>query len=307
GRLVDDLLDLSRITQGRIALKREPVELGGAVLLALESVQPLLTAKEHELTVVGSLTPLHVSGDRSRLVQAIANVLTNAAKYTEAGGRVRVALSEADGDAVIEVSDTGAGIPPELLPHVFDLFVQGQRTADRAQGGLGIGLSVVRRLVQLHGGSVAARSEGAGKGTTVEIRLPLSSPPTAPAERPAPGRRSNGRRMLVVDDNADAADSLAEILRLNGFDAWTAYDGHQALDRLRETHVDVVLLDIGLPGMDGYEVARRVREEHGALVLVAITGYGQAADVQRAKDAGFNAHITKPVEFDELARVLSQL
>jgi PAS domain S-box-containing protein len=308
GRLVDDLLDLSRITQGRIALEREPVELGGSILLALESVQPLFTAKEHDLTVVGSLTPLYVNGDRSRLVQAIANVLTNAGKYTEPCGRIRVVLGQADGDAVIEVSDDGPGIAPELLPQVFDLFVQGQRTVDRAQGGLGIGLSVVRRLVQMHGGSVSVHSEGVGKGTTVEIRLPLSSAPAAAAaERPSQKRRPNGRRMLVVDDNADAADSLAEILRLNGHDAQTAYDGRQALERLRAARVDVVLLDIGLPEMDGYEVARRVRAEHGALALVAITGYGQAADVQRAKDAGFDAHITKPVAFDELARVLAQL
>jgi PAS domain S-box-containing protein len=307
GRLVDDLLDLSRITQGRIALERESVELGASILLALESVQPLFTAKEHELTVVGNTSPLYVHGDRSRLVQAIANVLTNAGKYTEPGGRIRVALSQADDDAVIEVSDNGAGIAPELLPQVFNLFVQGQRTADRAQGGLGIGLSVVRRLVHLHCGSVSVRSEGLGKGTTVEIRLPLSRAPAGPTERPASKRQPSGRRMLVVDDNADAADSLAEILRLNGHDAQTAYDGRQALERLRAAHVDVVLLDIGLPEMDGYEVARRLRAEHGGLALVAITGYGQAADVQRAKDAGFDAHITKPVAFDELARVLARL
>jgi CheY-like chemotaxis protein len=193
------------------------------------------------------------------------------------------------------------------LPQVFNLFVQGQRTADRAQGGLGIGLSVVRRLVHLHCGSVSVRSEGLGKGTTVEIRLPLSRAPAGPTERPASKRQPSGRRMLVVDDNADAADSLAEILRLNGHDAQTAYDGRQALERLRAAHVDVVLLDIGLPEMDGYEVARRLRAEHGGLALVAITGYGQAADVQRAKDAGFDAHITKPVAFDELARVLARL
>ncbi len=307
GKLVDDLLDLSRISQGLIELKQEPVELGSAIALALESVEPLVRAKRHEVVNVGSDVPLYAHGDLSRIVQAISNVITNAAKYTEVGGQIEVTLERVGRDAVIAIADNGTGIPPELLPNIFDLFVQGSRTADRAEGGLGIGLSVVRRLVEMHGGQVAAASDGVGRGSKFQIRLPLSS---APAQRAAPladRRRTDARRVLVVDDNADAADSLAALLRISGHDADTAYTGRDALERMRRSHADVVLLDIGLPEMDGYEVARRIRAEHGGLVLVAVTGYGQAADVQRAEDAGFDAHITKPVAFEDLQRVLAEL
>ena len=308
GTLVDDLLDLSSITQGRIELKREPVELGSVIALALESVEPLVRAKRHKVVNTGSAAPLYVNGDLSRIVQALSNVLTNAAKYTEEGGRIEVTLIERGESAMIEVTDNGAGISPELLPKIFDLFVQGHRASDRSQGGLGIGLSVVRRLVEMHGGAVSAASEGTGRGSTFKIGLPLASAPTLQRAAASHGeRRTNARRVLVVDDNTDAADSLAALLRLSGQEADAAYTGRDALERMRASHADVVLLDIGLPEMDGYEVARRIRAEHGAIVVVALTGYGQAADVQRAADAGFNAHITKPVAFEELQRVLAEL
>jgi signal transduction histidine kinase/CheY-like chemotaxis protein len=307
GKLVDDLLDLSRISQGRIELQREPVELGSAIALALESVEPLVRTKRHEVLNAGSTVPLYVNGDPSRIVQAISNVITNAAKYTEAGGRIEVTLEQEGQSAVIAIADNGVGMSPELLPNVFDLFVQGSRTAERSEGGLGIGLSLVRRLVEMHGGQVAAASDGVGCGSTFQIRLPLSSAPAPSVAAWSGERRIDLRRVLVVDDNADAADSLAALLRISGHDAETAYTGRDALERMRRSHADVVLLDIGLPEMDGYEVARRIRAEHGALVLVAVTGYGQAADVRRAEDAGFDAHITKPVAFEELQRVLAEL
>jgi PAS domain S-box-containing protein len=306
-RLVDDLLDLSRISQGRIELQRRSLELGAVTQLAIESVAPLISARGHEVVTVACAAPLYVDGDTSRIVQAIGNVLTNAAKYTEPGGRIRVTLERAKDDAVVEVSDNGMGIAAELLPNIFDLFVQGERTADRAQGGLGIGLSVVRRLVEMHGGQVSATSAGPGAGSTFRIRLPLSDRPVPATPARRIDRHIDAQRVLVVDDNADAADSLAELLRMRGHEAQAAYDGRDALERLRLMPADIVLLDIGLPEMDGYEVASRIRDEHAAITLVAITGYGQASDVRRAVDAGFDAHITKPVAFDELERVLSQL
>ena len=306
-KLVDDLLDLSRITQGRIELKHQPVELGRAIALALESVEPLVHAKEHEVVNVHAPGPLWVQGDLSRIVQAISNVLTNAAKYTEAGGRIEVVLKQVGQDVIIDITDNGAGISPELLPKIFGLFVQGDRAADRSQGGLGIGLSVVRRLVEMHGGFVSAASEGLGRGSTFRLRLPLSSAPAMRQAASVGGGQTDSRRVLIVDDNTDAADSLAALLRMTGYEVDAAYTGRDALERMRAVHTDVVLLDIGLPEMDGYEVARRIRAEHGALVLVALTGYGQAADVQRAEDAGFDAHITKPVSFEKLQRVLAEL
>ena len=306
-RLVDDLLDISRITKGAVELVRAPVSLARAVSHSAEAAQPLLEERGHRLSL-DLAEELVVDADIHRLVQVIANLLTNAAKYTPDGGHIALAVHGDGSHARITVHDNGVGIPPELLPHVFDMFVQGQRSADRSQGGLGIGLSVVRRLVELHAGSVSVASDGPGRGTTVQIRLPLSSVPASRAEPPPTPRRSaNGRRMLVVDDNVDAADSLAQLLRLNGHEAETAYDGRQALERMRARHVDVVLLDIGLPGMDGYEVARRMRAEHGSIGLVAVTGYGQASDVENAKSAGFDAHITKPAEIEELERVLTRI
>jgi CheY-like chemotaxis protein/two-component sensor histidine kinase len=306
-RLVDDLLDVSRISLGRIELQRETFELGDAVQHALEAVQPQIVAKQQRVTNHASPAPLYVEGDRARIVQAVSNVLANAAKYTQPGGRIRVTVLAEGESAVVEIADDGIGIPADLLPKVFDLFVQADRAADRAQGGLGIGLSVVRRLVEMHGGQVSAASEGSGSGSTFKIRLPLArafESPSVDGLRTAP--HPAGQRVLVVDDNADAADSLAALLQIAGHEAIAAYGAHEALERAGEFRAEVVLLDIGLPEMDGYEVARRLRERYRTLVLVALTGYGQEADVRRAKDAGFDAHITKPVSFEELQRVLSE-
>jgi signal transduction histidine kinase len=304
-RLVDDLLDMSRITQDRIDLQREPFDLTDAVALAIESVQPLLSKKGQEVALDASAEPLHVEGDLARIVQSLVNLLTNASKYSHTGGRVEVALRREGREAVIDVADDGVGISADMLPKVFELFVQADRGLDRSQGGLGIGLSVARRLVQMHGGEVEAASEGIGKGSTFRIRLPLIDPPAAGAERPAEVV-VRPRRVLVVDDNADAADSLAQLLALQGHETEAVHGPRQAIERARGFAPDVVLLDIGLPEMDGYEVARRLRADGTAAALVALTGYGQAEDVQRARDAGFDAHLTKPVAFSDLLRVLEE-
>jgi PAS domain S-box-containing protein len=304
-RLVDDLLDVSRITQGRIELKRRSVQLTEIIGHALEIVDPLFRERRHRVLVTGH-APLRVHGDAERLVQCVANVLTNAAKYTDRDGRIEVGLREDGTEAVITMKDDGAGIAPELLPHVFDLFVQSARTLDRSQGGLGIGLSVVKRLVEMHGGRVLAASEGVGRGSTFEIRLPLlqaDDHPAAEVQRPTPPRS----RILIVDDNQDAADSLAMMLALDGHEVRQTHAGAPALACLREFRPDVVLLDIGLPGMDGYEVARRIREQpDGASVrLIALTGYGQESDKSRTRAAGFDEHLIKPVELRNLHQALA--
>ena len=239
-------------------------------------------------------------------MQCVANVLTNAAKYTDAEGEIRVDLSEERGFAVLTVSDNGAGISAELLPRIFDLFVQGDRTLDRAHGGLGIGLSIVKRVLEMHGGEITAISPGARQGSTFVMRLPLSAE-AAPAARYPQPVKSPARRILVVDDNEDAADSLGMVLGLDGHEVIAAYTGDQALERAQAFRPDVVLLDIGLPGVDGYEVARRIRAciDLKAVCLVAVTGYGQDADKARAREAGFAHHLVKPVEFSALQRILA--
>ncbi len=305
-RLVDDLLDVARITQGRIELRREPLEIGTVIAQALESVGPLMNEKHHELAVVSSYEALYVNGDPTRLVQCVVNVLTNAAKYTDAGGKIRVQTRAEGASAVIEVSDTGAGMSPELLPRVFNLFVQSERTLDRAQGGLGIGLSVVKRLIEMHDGEVTAHSEGLGHGSTFTMRLPRIARPE-PARSEPMRREAARRRILIVDDNEDAANSLADLLRIDGHDARVAYDGPDALRCAAEFLPEVVLLDIGLPGMDGYQVASqlRARPELRSLRLVALTGYGQTEDRERARAAGFDDHLVKPMDVAALQRILA--
>jgi CheY-like chemotaxis protein/two-component sensor histidine kinase len=303
-RVVDDLLDVARIAQGRIELKRRNVQLTEIVTQAVETVDPLLKAKHHRITVVSS-RPLRVHADATRLVQCMVNILTNAAKYTDEGGEIRVESSEEAGEAVLTVTDNGPGIAPELLPHVFDLFVQSDRTLDRAQGGLGIGLSLVKRLIELHEGRVLAASPGAGQGSSFQIRLPLQSRGDErryePAAPPAPTRR-----ILIVDDNIDAANSLGMLLQLEGHEVELAYIAREALARVPVFKPELVLLDIGLPHMDGYELARRIRAlpEGTNIQLVALTGYGQAEDKARTKSAGFDEHLIKPVDFEALRRVV---
>ena len=305
-RLVDDLLDVSRITQGRIELKRQPLEIGAILAQAMETVEPLLREKRHQVSITSSYEALHVNGDAARLVQCVVNVLTNAAKFTDAGGKIRVEARAEDTAAVIEITDSGVGIPSELLPRIFNLFVQSDRTLDRSQGGLGIGLSVVKRLVEMHNGQVSARSAGAGEGATFEIRLPLiDRPSTTPKE--APPFKSPSRRILVVDDNVDSATSLALLLTLDGHQTKAVHSAQAALQFACSFKPDVILLDIGLPEMDGYEVASRLRKltELNGVLLIALTGYGQYEDRERAKTVGFDDHLVKPVEFQALERALA--
>jgi signal transduction histidine kinase len=305
-RLVDDLLDVSRITQGRVELKREPVDLANVISQAVETVEPLFRERAHDVSIVSSYRALHVNGDMTRLVQSVVNILTNAAKYTDTGGRIAL-QTRAEGElALIEISDNGAGISAELLPRVFDLFVQGDRTLDRSLGGLGIGLSVTRQLIEMHGGRVEADSPGLGGGSTFRLWLPLIDRPGSLAGDLAEPRQPP-RRVLIVDDNVDAADSLALVLQLDGHVTRTGYCARDALELAASFEPDAMLLDIGLPEMDGYEVARRIRASgHLPQVkLIALTGYGQAEDVQRAQEAGFDDHLVKPVDFDTLSRSLS--
>ena len=305
-RLVDDLLDVSRITQGRIQLQRQPVDLAAIVAQAVETVAPAIREKRHDVSVMAQRQPLYVNGDSARLVQCVVNVLANAAKYTDSGGRIRIEARVDDGNAVIAVTDTGIGISPELLPRVFDLFVQGDRTLDRAQGGLGIGLSVVHRLIEMHGGEVAARSEGVGKGSVFEIHLPYVGEPELKA---TPAQRPTGKacRILIVDDNVDSADSLAMVLKYDGHETERVYSSRDVLSKALAFKPDVVLLDIGLPDIDGYEIARRLRAapELASVRLVALTGYGQPEDKLRTRDAGFDDHLVKPVEFPALERAIA--
>jgi signal transduction histidine kinase len=307
-RLVDDLLDISRITQGRIELHREPVRLEQVIAQAVEAVDPLIHQQRHRITVVSSRKPLVVNGDPDRLVQCIGNILTNAVKYTPPNGEIRVESGEDEGQARVTIADNGVGIPADLLSHVFDLFVQGERTLDRAQGGLGVGLTIVQRLIEMHGGTITVASDGANRGTTFDIRLPLMENTQTEPKSVSPPERWT-RRILVVDDNVDGATMLATLLRLDGHEVETALSGVEALERLPAYRPDVALVDIGLPGLDGYEVARRIRASagHGIIKLIAITGYGRNEDRERARLAGFDAHLVKPVEFPALQRLLADI
>ncbi|RYZ10292.1 MAG: response regulator [Myxococcales bacterium] len=311
-RLVDDLLDVSRIASGRVELKREVVELATVASAAIELATPLFEQRQHRLMVEVPEQGLAVDVDRGRMVQVLSNLLTNSAKYTSVGGRVELRAERRDGQVQVRVSDNGVGIAPELLGSVFDLFVQGARTLDRSEGGLGLGLSLVKSLVELHGGKVFAKSDGPGHGSEFSVTLPLA--PTeqmqetarAPRVTPLPNRR---QRILLVDDNRDAADSTAQVLREVGHEVRVAYDGPSALDLSKEQAPSLALLDIGLPVMDGYELARRLREQQpsAALKLIALTGYGQKADRERSLQAGFDAHLVKPVGIDELLTLVSKL
>jgi PAS domain S-box-containing protein len=299
-RLVDDLLDVSRITSGKIALRREPVAIGAVIAQAVETARPAAESRKETLEVAVAADVGWVDGDRARLVQAVGNLLDNAIKYTEEGGHIRLsARAEAD-EVAIAVRDTGVGIPADLLPHVFDLFTQADRSLERRQGGLGIGLTLVRRLVEMHGGRVEAASEGPGRGSEFAIRLPrLALDAPVPAPPPAPDRPSGpARRVLVVDDQPDSTDSLALLLRLRGHEVRTASDGSSALEEFVRYRPEVVFLDLGLPGLSGYDVARRLRAmpEARDVRLVALTGYGTEADRERTRAVGFDVHLAKPVD-----------
>lgn len=299
-RLVDDLLDVSRITSGKIALRREPVAIAAVIAQAVEIARPPAESRKETLEAEVAAGVGWVDGDQARLVQTVGNLLDNAIKYTEEGGHIRLtAHAEAD-EIVIAVRDTGVGIAADLLPYVFDLFTQADRSLERRQGGLGIGLTLVRRLVEMHGGRVEAASEGPGRGSEFTIRLPrLALEAPAPAPAPAPDRPAGpARRVLVVDDQPDSTDSLALILRLRGHEVRTASDGSSALEEFARYRPEVVFLDLGLPGMSGYDVARRLRAmpEARDVRLVAVTGYGTEADRERTRAAGFDVHLAKPVD-----------
>ncbi len=311
-RLVDDLLEVSRITRGQIELRKEPVELHAILHSAVETSRPLIEAARHQLALALPSEPLAVEADPVRLSQVIANLLNNAAKYTEEGGQIRLAAWREGEEVVVSVGDSGLGIPVEMLPHVFDMFAQADGMRRRAQGGLGIGLTLARRLVELHEGRIEARSAGSGQGSEFLVRLPLLRAGRAAAVAPGEGgSRATGLsalRILVVDDNRDAADSLGLVLRLLGAETKVAYDGPSALQVLGAFRPTVVFVDIGMPGMDGHEVARRVRQrpEGREVVLVALTGWGQEEDRRRSRAAGFDHHLTKPVDPQELQHLLGR-
>jgi PAS domain S-box-containing protein len=303
-RLIDDLLDVARITQGRIELRTQQVPVRSCIESAIEMVEPLVRARGQQLLLTQPLESLYVTGDRERLGQCISNLLVNAVKYTNPGGEIRVRHYCAADQAVIEIADSGVGIAPELLPHIFELFVQGDRTLDRSQGGLGVGLAICKQLIEMHRGTITAHSEGVGRGATFEIRLPLTEAP-AQAENGSRVQAGGARRVLIVDDNQDAADSLAVVLRFEGHETSVAYSAQSAIEAVSASKPEFVLLDIGLPNMDGYEVARRIRASGASARIIALTGYGQREDRQRSADAGFAAHLVKPVDIGMLVSMLS--
>jgi PAS domain S-box-containing protein len=309
-RLVEDLLDVSRVTSGRIRILAAPLELNTLVQLATEAARPGIEALGHTLELRLPPGSTFVVGDATRLTQVVTNLLSNAAKYTPRGGLIEVTLARDGGVATLQVTDSGMGMSEALMKRAFDPFVQGSRGLDRSGGGLGIGLTLVRRIAELHGGTAAVASAGAGLGTRITVTLPLAAQPVAsgsPASPTAAAPVAHRRRILVVDDNRDAADSLAELLRLTGHDVSLAHDGEKALAIAESLRPDAVLLDLGLPGMDGFEVARRLRASPALARtrLIALTGYGQASDRRATANAGFEAHLVKPVDFAELERLLA--
>ena len=311
-RLVDDLLDVARITRGRINLSREPTELAVLIARAVETVQPLIQARGHEFTSEIPAATLRINADPLRLTQAFGNVLGNAAKYTERGGRISLTVCRQGTDVEIRVRDTGVGIPAEQLPRIFDLFTQVR--SDHSQSGLGIGLALVRRLLQMHGGTITAHSEGPGQGTEFLIRLPLLPETTqsANAEKSTTGTEDAPpvrRRILVADDNADALETLATVLELGGHEVFSAANGSLALESAERHLPEVALLDIGMPLLDGYEVARRIRAQAWGkrITLVALTGWGQDSDRRRSQEAGFDSHLVKPLDLDKLTQLLARL
>jgi PAS domain S-box-containing protein len=311
-RLIDDLLDLSRITRGKIQLRKQPVDLAQVIQSAVESSRPAIDAAGHELAVSLPEKPVIIEADPTRLSQVLLNLLNNAAKYTEPHGKIWVSAKVQGDQLAISVRDTGVGIPSEMLPNIFEMFAQVDRSLERSQGGLGIGLSLVRGLVRLHGGTVTARSEGPGRGSEFVIRLPLPAVPPAGVMARAPAQASSmahvePRRILVVDDNVDGARSLEKLLKMLGHEVAVTHDGYAALDEARRFRPDIVILDIGLPGMNGYEVARHLRKmpEMRDMLLVAMTGWGKDEDRRKSMEAGFNAHLVKPVELPDLQALLS--
>ena len=306
-RLIDDLLDISRISHGKVGLRPERISLASVVESALEAVRPLLHSRQHVLDVVLPEESVLLQGDPVRLAQILTNLLSNAARYTEPGGNVRVEAVREGGTVAVQVVDSGIGIPEAALPDIFAMFSQVSEEPAAVRGGLGIGLALAKQLTELHGGSLNAASDGPGRGSTFTLRLPIDAGAAGQPELPAPGRpvRVTPRRILVVDDNVDAARTLAELLTLDGHEAHVAHDGPSAVESARRLRPDVAILDIGLPGFSGFEVARRLREEPSlaGLFLVALSGWVQPADLVRSREAGFDHHLAKPVRVATLERL----
>ncbi len=309
-RLVDDLLDVSRISRGQIEVRREPVELASIVHNAVEAVRPLSESMNHELSVTLPPYPVYLNADPSRLAQVVGNLLNNACKFTEPGGRIGLTVEREGDQVLIRVQDTGIGIAAEQLPRIFEMFMQADTSLERSRNGLGVGLTLVKNVVEMHDGEVEARSEGIGRGSEVVVRLPLLSTPLAPVPREPSGIQALAtvpRRILIVEDNRDSADSLAILLKAAGHEVHVAHDGLEAVEVAATFQPQVVLLDIGLPRLNGYEAARRIREQqrHKGVTLVALTGWGQEEDRRRSKEAGFDAHMIKPVDFSALTTLLA--
>jgi CheY-like chemotaxis protein/two-component sensor histidine kinase len=312
-RLIDDLLDVSRITRGKVKLKRERVDLRNVIAEALEVSSPIIEGNRHELKVSMPSEAILLDADRTRLAQIISNLLNNAAKYTPPGGCISLTTTREGTEAIVSVKDNGIGIEGEMLSRIFEMFTQVGQSVDRAQGGLGIGLALVSSLVEMHGGTVSADSQGLGLGSTFTVRLPIgvSLAPYSGASSgnsTGPANRSSSR-ILVVDDNVDGAQTLSLLLKLAGYVTDVAYDGPEAITKARTFAPDVIFLDIGLPGMSGYEVAKRLRDDEtqSQASLVALTGWGTDDDRRQAREAGFDRHITKPVEATKLRELLDEL
>jgi PAS domain S-box-containing protein len=310
-RLVDDLMDVSRIITGKIHLEKEPVEVSAFINRAIEEVQPTLDAGGHELMLAMPARPVMVNGDTARLSQVISNLLGNAAKFTEKPSQISLSVERTEDEVIISVRDCGVGMTPDVLARIFNLFVQADTELARSRGGLGIGLTLVKRIVELHGGTVEASSQGLSQGSEFVVRLPVSAQTHAPSKpgmyTPLSPPKQAGRRILVVDDNVDAATSVVKLLKLWGHEVQTAFSGPEALETARRFRPQIVLLDIGMPGMSGYEVAKKLRAqpEFQSLVITALTGYGQAEDRRRSQEAGFNHHLTKPPDPFALAELLT--
>jgi PAS domain S-box-containing protein len=313
-RLVDDLLDLSRVTTGKLELRRERHDLRAVIAAALETTRPLIEQAGHDLAVVLPDEPIFVDGDPIRLAQVVSNLLTNSGKYTQRGGHIRICVARDGASAVVALADDGIGIPPAMLETVFGMFTQVDRTLEKTTGGLGIGLSLVKGLVEMHGGTIEAHSEGEGRGSEFAVRLPIATSVVSRAEADPPNAEANGvmpsgfRRILVVDDNVDAADSLGQLLELLGHEVRTAYDGEAGVEAAREFLPCVVLCDIAMPKVNGYDAARRIRTQPWGkrMMLVALTGWGHEDDRQKSAEAGFDHHLVKPVETSALMKLLSR-
>ncbi len=309
-RLIDDLLDVSRISRGKLELRRGPVELAAVLQQAVETCRPMFEGAGHEVTVTLPPEPVVLDADSFRLSQVFGNLLSNASKFMAPGGRIWLTAGRQGSDAVVSVKDAGIGIPPDKIESIFEMFSQVDKTLERSQAGLGIGLTLARRLVELHGGGIEARSAGLGQGSELVVRLPAvveqprPGPSAGAAEEPA---ATNRRRILIVDDNQDSAESLAMLLTLKGNETHTASDGQEAVEAAARLRPDVILLDIGLPNMNGYEACRRIREQPGGneVVIVALTGWGQDEDRRRSREAGFDEHLVKPLDPAVLMKLLA--